>query len=188
MVRIKDVDPTSYAAMAGIKPGMIVLDIAETPVATPSQFIAAFRTAKAGGETEVAMTIADESGVQEPWKLPVVDAAQTGGMLGLTLAVANRTEKFPHSAWEHTMAVITKVDPDSGAMQQGLKPGMVVLGVGSKEVRTPVDFVAAVEDLKKKGVPTVWLDVYDEAGVAMPTVALALPQDTAARRVSRSRP
>lgn len=86
------------------------------------------------------------------------------------------------------MAVITKVDPNSGAMQQGLKPGMVVLGVGSKEARTPVDFVATVEDLKKKGVPTVWLDVYDEAGVAMPTVALALPQDTAARRVSRSRP
>ena len=86
------------------------------------------------------------------------------------------------------MAVITKVDPESEAMQQGLKPGMVILGVGSKEVRTPLDFVAAVEELKKKGAPTAWLDVYDEAGVAMPTVALALPQDTAARRVSRSRP
>ncbi len=29
------------------------------------------------------------------------------------------------------MAVITQVDPESEAMQQGLKPGMVVLGVGS---------------------------------------------------------
>jgi len=48
--------------------------------------------------------------------------------------------------------------------------------------------VAAVEELNKTGAPTAWLDVYDEAGVAMPTVALALPQDAAARRVSRSRP
>jgi S1-C subfamily serine protease len=188
MVRMQDVEPTSYAAKAGIKPGMIVLDIAETQVATPSQFIAAFRTAKAAGETEVAMTIANEAGVQQPWELPVADAAQTGAMLGLTLALANRTVKFPHSAWEHTMAVITQVDPESEAMQQGLKPGMVVLGVGSTEVRTPLDFVAAVEELNKTGAPTAWLDVYDEAGVAMPTVALALPQDAAARRVSRSRP
>jgi C1A family cysteine protease len=188
MVRIQDVDPASYAAMAGIKPGMTVLDIAETQVATPSQFIAAFRTAKSAGETEVAMTIANEAGVQQPWKLPVADAAQTGGTLGLTLALANRTDNFPHSAWEHTMAVITKVDPDSEAMKQGLKPGMVVLGVGSTEVRTPLDFVAAIKELKKTAAPTAWLDVYDEAGVAMPTVALALPQDTAARRVSRSRP
>jgi len=73
-------------------------------------------------------------------------------------------------------------------MQQGLKLGMAILGVGSKEVRTPLDFVAAVEDLKKKGAPTAWLDVYDESGAAMPTVALALPQDAAARRVSRGRP
>ena len=48
---------------------------------------------------------------------------------------------------------------------------MVVLGVGSTEVRTPIDFVEAVEDLKKTGAPTAWLDVYDEAGVGMPTVA-----------------
>ena len=122
--------------------------------------------------------------MQEPWKLPVSDAAQTGGMLGLTLALANRTEKFPHSAWQHTMAVITQVDPESEAMQEGLKPGMAILGLGSTEVRTPLDFVAAVEDLKKKGAPTAWLDVDDASGISMPTLALALPQDAAARRVS----
>jgi S1-C subfamily serine protease len=86
------------------------------------------------------------------------------------------------------MAVITKVDPDSEAMKQGLKPGMVVLGVGSTEVRTPLDFVAAIEELKKTAAPTAWLDVYDEAGAAIAEAALALPQDAAARRVSRSRP
>ena len=32
--------------------------------------------------------------------------------------------------------------------EQGLKPGMVVLGVGSTEVRTPIDFVEAVEELE----------------------------------------
>src|SRR4029078_5884001 len=99
---------------------MISLEIAETQVATPSQFIAAFRTAKAAGETEVAMTIANEAGVQQPGELPVADAAQTGGIVGLTLTRANRSVKFPHSAWEHTMAVITQVDPESEAMQQGL--------------------------------------------------------------------
>lgn len=73
-------------------------------------------------------------------------------------------------------------------MQQGLKPGMAILGVGAKEIRTPLDFVAAVDELKKKGVQSAWLDVYDETGVALPTVALALPEDTAARKVNRRRP
>jgi S1-C subfamily serine protease len=129
MVRIKEVDPRSYAALAGIEPGMVVLDVAYSQVATPSQFISAFRSAKASGETEVSMTIANEFGVKEPWKLPLSEAVNEASALGLTLQLAARSEKFPYAEWERTMAVIASVDPDSDAMNQGLQPGTVVLGV-----------------------------------------------------------
>ena len=73
-------------------------------------------------------------------------------------------------------------------MTQGVKPGMAILGVGSKQVRTPADFATAIQDLTKRGARTALLDVYDEAGVALPTVALTLPGSAAARKVSSGRP
>ena len=186
MVRIEEVDPRSYAAMAGIRPGMVVLSVAFSSVATPSQFISAFRGVKASGETKVSLKIPNENGVEEYWDLPVSEAAQETSILGLTLELAPRTEKFPLAEWKHTMAVITKVDPDSDAMKQGMKPGMIVTGVGHRDVLTPADFVAAIDELKSRGATLAWVDVYDESGASLPTVALAL-SGAAAAKVSGNR-
>ena len=45
--------------------------------------------------------------------------------------------------------IITAVDPNSTAAEEGLRPGYVVLSVNQQAVTSPADFAAAVETARR---------------------------------------
>ena len=60
-VVITDVDPGSDAAIAGLRPGVVILEVSRQPVASVNEFNAAL--AKLGGKKSVFLRVRDGSGV-----------------------------------------------------------------------------------------------------------------------------
>jgi serine protease Do len=70
--------------------------------------------------------------------------------------------------------VVTKVEPDGIASEQGFKTGDVILEVAGKKVANPVDVRGALDDAHKDGKRTVLMRV--KSGDATKFVAVRLGQ------------
>src|SRR2546430_5638202 len=71
--------------------------------------------------------------------------------------------------------VVTEVDPNGIASDQGVKTGDVILEVGGKKVANPADIRSALKDAQKDGKRTILMRV--KSGDATKFVALRLRQD-----------
>ena len=85
-------------------------------------------------------------------------AGPQASAMGLGLATltpqARRSRRLDDDA---TGVLITKVDPDSNAADQGLEAGDVVLKVGSRNVASPADVQSGVAEAKRAGRKSVLL-------------------------------
>ncbi|HYS47128.1 MAG TPA: PDZ domain-containing protein, partial [Rhizomicrobium sp.] len=106
---------------------------------------------------QVASNAPDKNGMLAP------SSANAAG-LGLSSLTPEAKKSFNISENVVTGAVITKVDPDSDAADKGLQPGDVVLKVGNRIVRNPVDFQTGVTEAKKGGRSNVLLLVAHSQG------------------------
>jgi serine protease Do len=68
--------------------------------------------------------------------------------------------------------VVTEVDPNGIASDQGVKTGDVILEVGGKKVADPADIRSALKDAQKDGKRTILMRV--KSGDATKFVALRL--------------
>jgi serine protease Do len=89
--------------------------------------------------------------------------------LGLTLAPADQVAGGGSEG-----VVVTKVEPDGIASEQGFKTGDVILEVAGKKVANPVDVRGALDDAHKDGKRTVLMRV--KSGDATKFVAVRLGQ------------
>jgi len=101
----------------------------------------------------------DEARLAANAPAPQSQAPQAGvSAMGLGLAPltpqARRARQLDDSA---TGVVITRVDPDSKAAEQGLAAGDVVLKINNRNVATPADIQNGIAEAKKQGRKSVLL-------------------------------
>ena len=85
-------------------------------------------------------------------------AAPQASAMGLSLAPLTPQARRSRRLDENTTGVlITKVDPDSDAADQGLEAGDVVLKIGNRNVAAPSDIQSGVAEAKKAGRKSVLL-------------------------------
>ena len=87
--------------------------------------------------------------------------------LGLTLAPAGQVAGGGSDG-----VVVTSVEPDGVASEQGFKTGDVILEVAGKKVANPADVRGALDDAQKDGKRTVLMRV--KSGDATKFVAVRL--------------
>ena len=151
---VAEVEPGGPAAKAGLKPGDVVTAVNGTAVSDPralARQVAALRPGSTatvavqrdGAEQTLKMTAAalpekaaDASAPSEP---------SNGAKLGLALAPINPAARESLNLGEDVKGVvIAAVQPGSPASEAGLKPGDVLLSVGTRQVATPEEAVQAI--------------------------------------------
>jgi len=162
------------AAKAGFEQGDIVTaidgqavddanDLTRKVASVQTGQVATFNVSRQGKPLQVKVTIGTRPDAQQL----ASNAPDRNGMLapssanaaGLGLSSLTPEAKKNFNISENVVAgaVITKVDPDSDAADKGLQPGDVVLRVGNRIVRNPVDFQTGVAEAKKGGRNSVLL-------------------------------
>jgi serine protease Do len=123
---------------------------------------ATFAVNRQGKALELKVSIGarpDEARLAANAPAPQSQAPQAGvSAMGLGLAPltpqARRARQLDDSA---TGVVITRVDPDSKAAEQGLAAGDVVLKINNRNVATPADIQNGIAEAKKQGRKSVLL-------------------------------
>ena len=119
-----------------------------------------------GSERTISLTLGELPSQREA-RAVTPDSSTPGGTevpkLGLTLAPAGSGAEG---------VVVTNVDPNGAASEQGFQTGDIILEVGGKKVAKPADVHGILEDAQKDGKRTVLLRV--KSGDATKFVALRL--------------
>lgn len=167
---VSEVQPDSPAAAAGLKPGDVVTAVNGAAVPDPRALARQVAGLKPGAAVQLAV---QRDGVGQvvavtPALLPDKAAvaaredAQANGGLGLALApldgAAREALNVPPGV---KGAVIAAVRPDSPASEAGLRPGDVVVSVGSHPVFAPADAAKAISE-RPSGTGAVALRVLRE--------------------------
>ena len=153
---VAEVEPNGPAAKAGLKPGDVVTAVNGTAVNDPRALARQVAALRPGSSATVAVL---RDGAEKSLQMTTValpekaaDASTPGepsndGKLGLALAPINPAARQSLGlADEVTGAVIAAVRPGSPASEAGLKPGDVLLSVGSRQVGNPEEAVKAIRD------------------------------------------
>ncbi len=169
----------SPAAKAGILSGDVITAVNGTPVKDARELartigtIAPNATVKLdlirNGQAKTISLTLGEMPDQQQAKADTDSAQPTGGVPHLGLAVAPASEVSGAGAQG---VVVTAVDPDSPAAEQGFQAGTVILDVGGKAVANVGDVRKALVDAKAQGKHQVLMRV--KMGDAMRFVALPL--------------
>jgi serine protease Do len=122
-----------------------------------------------GGQAKTISLTLGEMPDQQQAKADTDSAQPAGGVPHLGLAVAPASEVSGAGAQG---VVVTAVDPDSPAAEQGFQAGTVILDVGGKAVTNAGDVRKALVDAKAQGKHQVLMRV--KMGDAMRFVALPL--------------
>jgi serine protease Do len=155
------------AAAAGVQPGVVVLQVNGTPVASASDLTRAVGLARAGEPIRLQVRrdgqvreITVRSGLR-PSEESLASNDRTGpggggaddsrmlGALGLQVA--------PDSQGKGVR--VAGVDDGSDAAQKGLRRGDLILRAGERAINSPVELRSAVADAKKAGKKSVLLFV-----------------------------
>jgi serine protease Do len=169
----------SPAAKAGILSGDVITAVNGTPVKDAREFartigtIAPNATVKLdiirGGQAKtISLTLGEMPGQQQA-KADTGSEQSTGGVPHLGLSVAPASEVSGAGAQG---VVVTAVDPDGLAAEQGFRTGTVILDVGGKSVANVGDVRKALVDAKAQGKHQVLMRV--KMGDATRFVALPL--------------
>ena len=82
----------------------------------------------------------------EPVKLAAAEADSADDMLGLSMSRLDRDTRREFDVNDNVSGVvITDVAPDSIAREKGLRPGDVIVAVGTDDVTAPSDVVDGIE-------------------------------------------
>jgi serine protease Do len=169
----------SPAAKAGILSGDVITAVNGTPVKDARELartigtIAPNATVKLdlirGGQAKTISLTLGEMPDQQQAKADTGTGEPTSGVPHLGLSVAPASEVSGAGALG---VVVTAVDPDGPAAEQGFQTGTVILDVGGKSVANVGDVRKALVDAKAQGKHQVLLRV--KQGDAMRFVALPL--------------
>jgi serine protease Do len=168
------VSPGSPAFRAGLQQGDVITKVNGQVVTNPSDLASDIANVDPGQETSIdyirgGQTHTMQVAVATMPANPDADFTNGGNSpnatsgkaaLGLTLAPltpdARAQLNLPDGA---TGAVIVDVTPNSPADQAGLQPGDLLVGVGTKDVTSMSQAVAAINDAKNAGTPAVLLRI-----------------------------
>ena len=123
-----------------------------------------------GEEKSFSMTLGELPNQREARATPDESSGPNGAdvpRLGLTVAPAGQVEGSGSEG-----VVVTEVDPNGIASDQGFKTGDVILEVGGKKVAKPADVRSALSEAQKSGKHTILMRV--KSGDATKFVALRL--------------
>ncbi|NIK87613.1 serine protease Do [Rhizomicrobium palustre] len=171
---VASVVPDSPAARAGVRPGDLVLSINGKEVADyhdltrkvaqiPAGKTAALAIMRDGARQTVDVTIGARKDTQVAAAGPQNQAgpaagAVTGKAMGLGLSALTPDVRRAYNVDDGVQGVlVTNVDPDSKAAEQGVQQGDVVVSVRNKAVHTPQDVEKAVAAAKSSGLKSVLL-------------------------------
>jgi len=166
--------PDSPAARAGVRQGDVIVaingkDIADTHDVTrrvaslPAGKSASFTVLRDGQRQSVNVTIGAKKDAQlaaniDPQAGGPAGATATIKAMGLGLTALTPDVRRAYNIDESIQGVlVTQVDPDSGAADQGLRPGDIVVSVHNKAVHTPQDIEKSVAAAHTAGVKSVLL-------------------------------
>ncbi|MDR3527170.1 MAG: DegQ family serine endoprotease [Rhizomicrobium sp.] len=166
--------PDSPAARAGVRQGDVILaingaeindahDLTRRVASLPAGKAAAFAILRDGGHQNLSVTIgakkdtvvAANTGAPEGGP---ANFAVTGKAMGLGLTALSPEVRRAYNLDESVQGVVvTKVDPESDAAEQGLQPGDVVVSVHNKAVHSPQDVEKSVAQAHSAGLKSVLL-------------------------------
>jgi serine protease Do len=179
---VADPQPNSPAAKAGILAGDVITAVNGTPIKDAKDLARQIGSMAPGanvklsvwrkGEEKTLSLVLGELPKEREARASIPEEPNSNGTtevprLGLTLApAANVTGSGAEGV------VVTEIDPNGAASDQGLQTGDVILEVAGKKVAQPADVRAAINDAQKDGKRTVLMRV--KSGDATKFVAVRL--------------
>src|SRR5262249_33791188 len=179
---VADPQASGPAAKAGIMAGDVITAVNGTPVKDARDLakqigsMAPGSTAKLtvwrkGEEKTFSIALGELPNQREARATTTPDSSGAEGTdvprLGLTVVPAGQVAGSGSEG-----VVVTEVDPNGIASDQGVKTGDVILEVGGKKVANPADIRSALKDAQKAGKRTILMRV--KSGDATKFVALRL--------------
>jgi len=165
--------PESPAARGGVRQGDVILavngkeisdahDLTRRVAALPAGKSAAFTILRDGGRQNLSVTIGAKKDTQVASADSPNDAGpaslSTGKAMGLGLTTLTPDVRRAYQLDDSVQGVvITKVDPESDAADQGLQPGDVVVSIRNKAVHSPQDIEKSVAAAHSAGLKSVLL-------------------------------
>jgi serine protease Do len=166
--------PESPAARAGLRQGDVIVaingkevadahDVTRRVASLPAGKAAAFTILRDGQRQTVNVTIGAKKDAQvaanfDPQSGAPAGVSATGKAMGLGLSALTPEVRRAYNLDDGVQGVlITQVDPDSSAAEQGLQPGDVVVSVRNKAVHSPQDVEKSVVAAKSAGLKSVLL-------------------------------
>lgn len=186
---VASIVPDSPAARAGIRQGDLIQAINGKPVddthdltrrvaSLPAGKGAAFAILRDGQRETINVTIGAKKDTQvaanmDPQSGAMAGVSATGKAMGLGLSALTPDVRRAYNIDEAVQGVvITQVDPDSNAAEQGLQPGDVVVSVRNKAVHSPQDVEKSVQAAHSAGIKSVLLLVSTDGAAHFVAVPL----------------
>jgi serine protease Do len=152
-VLVQDVSPDSPGGKAGLKPGDIIIERDGRAIADVTTFRNGIAQTAPG--SSVALTVFREGkkvqlnaklealpGQKDAKKKGKLDPARTGRGLGVADLTPELRDRFQIEASQG--AVVVQIAPDSPAQSAGLRPGDVLVQVGSEPIKNAKDAERAI--------------------------------------------
>ena len=178
------VEPNSPAARAGLEPGDVIAavngqriasprDLALTVATVPPGQEARFQVVREGQSRDVTVRMGEQPAEPRQARGPSGEPSSARGQLGAALASLTPEMREQLEVPEGlTGAVVRGVRPGSPAEAAGLRPGDVIVGVGTRRVGSPTDVTNAIGAAVNGKDPAVALRVLRDGTVGFVGVTL----------------